>query len=477
MTTIELPLFVANQPRKTNQSLDVIQKYTGQVAARVCQAGEIEVQEALAAAHATRQVMSKLTAAQRQQILRNCQQRLRDRREQFAAVICDEVGKTIVEARAEVDRAIDTFGITADECSRDLGTLVDLGVTDRGANYWGAYRRFPVGPVTLIAPFNFPLNLAVHKIAPAIAAGCPWILKPASTTPWSALLLGEILAESALPAGAFSILPCTPQQASALIEDPRIKKISFTGSPAVGWELKNRCGQKKITLELGGNAACIIEPDANLDDVCQRLVVGLFSQSGQSCISVQRVMVHASILKPLHEKLIASAEKLIVGDPRDPKTNLGPMINQSEAERVESWVNEAISAGARVLIGGKRNGAFYSPTLLENVPTHLRVYCQEIFGPVGIIESYEDFDDALAQVNASDFGLQAGVFTNDLHRAYRAWETLEVGGVVINDIPSWRGDNMPYGGVKASGLGREGPRFAIKEMTEIRSFVIRQQTS
>lgn len=475
MTMSEYPLFVANRPRQTSQLLDVIQKFTGDVVARVGRAGESEIQEALAAAHSARSAMAHLSAAQRQQILRYCQQRLRERHEQFASVICDEVGKPIVDARVEVDRAIDTLGMAADECGRDVGTMMELGIAERGACYWGGYRRFPVGPVTLIAPFNFPLNLAVHKIAPAIAAGCPWILKPASTTPWSAVLLGEILAESNLPSGSFSILPCSPAQAAPLIEDPRIKKISFTGSPAIGWEIKHRCGQKKITLELGGNAACIVEPDAELDDVCQRLVIGLFGQSGQSCISVQRVLVHESIATSLQQRLIEATQKLIVGDPRDPKTKIGPLIDPSEAQRVETWVHEAVAAGARVLVGGKRDRAFYHPTLLEHVPSHLRLYCQEVFGPVGVIETYRDFDAALGLVNASSFGLQAGVFTNDLHRAHRAWEQLEVGGVVINDIPSWRGDNMPYGGVKSSGLGREGPRFAIDEMSEIRSFVVRKK--
>ncbi|MGA1372970.1 MAG: aldehyde dehydrogenase family protein, partial [Pseudomonadales bacterium] len=325
------------------------------------------------------------------------------------------------------------------------------------------------------SPFNFPLNLAAHKIAPAIAAGCTWILKPASRTPVGALIIGDVLAETSLPVGAFSILPAQRSGADLFTVDDRLKLLSFTGSPDVGWQLKAKAGRKKVVLELGGNAACVVDGDQadRLDSVVERLVFGAFFQSGQSCISVQRIYVHRSLYAALRDRLVTAVRTLRMGDPREETTFIGPMIAVDEAERLERWIKSACAAGARLLCGGRRDGAMLEATLLEDVPAACEVSCEEAFGPVAVLAPFDDFDDVLRAINESRFGLQAGIFTHDLRRAMRAWDVLEVGGVVINDVPSWRVDHMPYGGVKDSGLGREGVRFAIEDMTEIRLLVIR----
>jgi acyl-CoA reductase-like NAD-dependent aldehyde dehydrogenase len=335
------------------------------------------------------------------------------------------------------------------------------------------WKRVPVGACSLISPFNFPLNLAAHKIAPAIAAGCPFVLKPASATPVGALLIGEVLAETDLPPGAFSILPCPRAAADRLVTDGRFRLLSFTGSPEVGWDLKARAGKKKVVLELGGNAGVIVDADADLEDAVSRLVVGAFYQSGQSCIKAQRILVHESIYADLRERLVAATRALVLGDPRDEATFLGPLISVADAERLEGWIRSAVARGARLLCGGGRSGAMLEATLLENVPKDEAIVCREAFGPVSVLSSFREFDAAVDEVNDTAFGLQAGVFTRDLYKAQRAWDRLEVGAVLIGEVPSWRVDHMPYGGVKDSGFGREGLRFAIEEMTEIRLLVIR----
>jgi acyl-CoA reductase-like NAD-dependent aldehyde dehydrogenase len=310
-------------------------------------------------------------------------------------------------------------------------------------------------------------------VAPAIAAGCPFVLKPASLTPIGALVMGEVLAETDLPEGAFSILPCRRDGAELFTTDERLKLLSFTGSPEVGWDLKARAGKKKVVLELGGNAAVIVDADADLDDVVERIVFGAFYQSGQSCIGVQRILIHEDVYDALREKLVDATRALMAGDPRDEETFIGPMISEKEAERLHGWIEGALARGAKCLCGGGREGAMLEATLLEDVPPGEDVVCGEAFGPVAVLSRWSDFDAALAQVNDSTFGLQAGLFTRDLYRVEKAWNTLDVGGVVVGDVPSWRVDHMPYGGVKDSGLGREGIRFAIEDMTEIRLLVIR----
>jgi acyl-CoA reductase-like NAD-dependent aldehyde dehydrogenase len=363
--------------------------------------------------------------------------------------------------------------VAAEESVRITGEVLNLEISARARGYRGMTQRVPIGPCSFISPFNFPLNLAAHKIAPALAVGCPFVLKPASRTPIGALLIGEVLAETDLPAGAFSILPCRRDGADLFTTDPRLKLLSFTGSPAVGWKLKARAGKKKVVLELGGNAACIVDQDANLEDAVNRLVTGAFYQSGQSCIGVQRILIHETIYDELKERLVVATTELKSGDPKLPETFIGPMIDVKEAERLEKWIAAAVDAGGTVLCGGRRDGAMLEATLLEGVPSDQTICTEEAFGPVAVLSRFADFDDALTQVNDSVFGLQAGIFTRDIDKIQRAWDRLEVGGVLIGDVPSWRVDNMPYGGVKESGLGREGIRYAMEDMTEIRLLVIR----
>ncbi len=469
----EYPLFVGSCPETPNTSLSVHDKFTGELVARVPLADAATIERALVAAEAAATPLRAMRPYERQAVLQHCVRRFQERAEELAQVLCVEAGKPIRDSRGEVTRLIDTFRIAAEESVRIGGEVLNLEIAPRARGYRGMTRRVPIGPCSFIAPFNFPLNLAAHKIAPALAVGCPFLLKPASYTPISALLIGEILAETALPPGAFSILPCRRDAADAFATDARIKLLSFTGSPTVGWALKNQAGKKRVVLELGGNAACVVDETADLTDAVARMLLGAFYQSGQSCISVQRILLHESIYESVRDMLVEGARKLRCGNPLFEDTEIGPLITESDAKRLESWIHEAIAAGGRVLCGGKREGAMLSPTLLENVPPQLPVCADEAFGPVAVLSRFTNFEQALREVNASRYGLQAGLFTRDLPRAMRAWDELEVGAVVINDIPSWRVDHMPYGGVKDSGFGREGIRCAIEDMTEPRLLVIR----
>ena len=467
------PYCLANRPVQANADLAVSNKYTGAVATRVAQADAAAIDRAVGAAVHAAEACRAMPAYARAAVLQHVVRRLGERQEELAAILAVEAGKPIRDGRGEVARAMDTFHTAAEEATRLYGEYLPLDVSPRAAGFEGVVKRVPVGPCSFISPFNFPLNLAAHKIAPAVAVGCPWVLKPASLTPVSALVLGEILAETDLPAGAFSILPCRREAANRFTTDERFKLLSFTGSPEVGWGLKAKAGKKKVVLELGGNAACVVDADADVEAVTARLIVGAFYQSGQSCISVQRIFIHASIYERLRTSLASAARGLVSGDPLDERTFLGPLITEGDAKRVESWVNEATARGARVICGGKRNGAFYDATLLEGVPEDAAVSCREVFGPVAILEPFERFEDAIRRVNASAFGLQAGVFTRDLHHAMRAFNAMDVGAVVINDVPSVRVDAMPYGGVKDSGLGREGIRYAMEDMTERRLLLMK----
>lgn len=470
----EYPYYLANQAVYANQDLAISNKYTGEIVTRVALATEQAIDQALNAAVSAQQAMAQLPAYHRQQVLEHCVQRFKQRAEELAYSLCVEAGKPIKDARGEVTRLIDTFKVAAEEATRINGEVLNLEISARAKGYRGMTKRVPVGVCSFISPFNFPLNLAAHKIAPAIAAGCPFVLKPASLTPIGALLIGEVLAETDLPQGAFSILPCSRDGAELFTTDERIKLLSFTGSPEVGWALKAKAGKKKVTLELGGNAACIVDADADIDFVVQRLVFGAFYQSGQSCISVQRILVHDSIYRQVKEKLVTATQQLVMGDPLQESTFIGPMISDKEAQRLAAWIDDAQQQGATLLCGGQRQGAMLAATLLENVPKHCALVQEEVFGPVAVLSSFSDFNQALAEVNESRFGLQTGIFSRDIFKAHQAWDTLDVGGVVIGDVPSWRVDNMPYGGVKDSGLGREGIRYAIEDMTESRLLVIRQ---
>ncbi|MDM4015414.1 aldehyde dehydrogenase family protein [Roseiconus lacunae] len=469
------PLYLANRPQYSEATLDVTDKYTGKVVSTVSLANTNMIDRAIEAAVEASDAMRQLPPYRRQRILNHCVRRFEERADALADSLCVEAGKPIKDSRGEVTRLIDTFRIAAEESVRIEGSVLNLEISRRAEGYRGMDRRVPIGPCSFISPFNFPLNLAAHKIAPAIAAGCPFVLKPASRTPIGALLIGEVLAETDLPRGAFSILPCHRDAADALTTDERFKLLSFTGSPEVGWDLKSKAGKKKVVLELGGNAACVVDQDADLDDAVERLIVGAFYQSGQSCIGVQRILVHHAVYDRFRDKLVDATRQLQMGDPKDESTFLGPVISESEGERLKGWIDEAIAAGATLLSGGGRDGAMVEATLLENVPETLPICAQEAFGPVAVLSTFQDFDQAIKQINDSRYGLQAGIFTRDLYKALKAWDELIVGGVVIGDIPSWRVDNMPYGGVKDSGLGREGIRYAIEEMTERRLLVIRNR--
>ena len=467
------PYFIANKPEAPNQDLAVYDKFSGELATQVAMADANAIDRAIAAADAAAEPMRKMPAYKRQDVLNHCVKRFEERFEELAEALCIEAGKPIKDARGEVTRLIDTFRIAAEEAVRINGEVIPMDITARAEGYTGMWKRVPIGPCSFISPFNFPLNLAAHKVAPAIAAGCPFVLKPASLTPIGALIIGEVLAETDLPEGAFSVLPCHRGGADLFTTDDRLKLLSFTGSPDVGWQLKAKAGKKPVVLELGGNAACVVDEGTNLDDATARIVFGAYYQSGQSCISVQRIMVHDSLYDEMRDKLTAAVKALPMGDPKDENTFIGPMISEKEATRLHDWVVDAVEKGSTLLCGGERDGAMLQATLLENVAPDLDVNTQEAFGPVAILSRFTDFDDALKEVNNSDFGLQAGIFTRDIYKAQKAWDELEVGGVVIGDVPSWRVDHMPYGGVKDSGLGREGIRYAIEDMTEIRLMVVR----
>lgn len=469
------PYYLANKAVAANTDLEVTDKFSGKVATRVALADAKAIDAAIAAAVQAQEPLRRFAPYQRQAVLEHCIQRFRERAEEMAVALCIEAGKPIKDSRGEVARLIDTFKVAAEESLRIDGETINLEISARARGYRGFSKRVPIGPCSFISPFNFPLNLAAHKVAPAIAAGCPFVLKPASRTPIGALIIGEVLAETDLPAGAFSILPAHRDGADLFTTDERFKLLSFTGSPVVGWDLKARAGKKKVVLELGGNAACIVDADQRdrLDFVVERLVFGAFYQSGQSCISVQRILVHDDLYDELRDRLVAKVKSLKSGDPRAEDTFIGPMIDVKEAQRLQGWIDEAVKAGARLLCGGSRDGAMLQPAVLENVDAKQSVSCMEAFGPVVLLQRWNDFDAALASVNDSDFGLQAGLFSYDLRKTLRAWDVLEVGGVIVGDVPSFRVDNMPYGGVKDSGLGREGIRYAIEDMTELRLLVVR----
>ncbi len=470
------PFYLANVAHTSAHALDVLDKYSGAVAARVALADAQAIDSAIAAASAAEPAMRAFKPYARQAVLEHCVARFRQRHDELAMALCVEAGKPIRDAEGEVARLIDTFKIAAEEAQRNDGELLNLEISRRADGCRGFVQHVPVGACSFITPFNFPLNLVAHKVAPAIAAGCPFVLKPSEKTPLGALIIGSILAETDLPAGAFSILPCRLEEADPFVSDERLKLLSFTGGQ-VGWQLKARAGRKKVVLELGGNAACIVDADQHdaLDHIVERLVFGAYYQSGQSCIKVQRIFVHAALYATLRERFVAATRALKAGDPRSRDTFLGPLIDEASAIRLRQWIDEAVAGGARLLCGGEREGNRLAASVLEEVPRDARLQRLEAFGPVTVLAPFEHFEQALAQVNDSDYGLQAGVFTHSLAHAMRAWDALEVGGVIINDIPSFRVDNMPYGGVKQSGLGREGIRHAIRDMSEPRLLVLRER--
>ena len=466
------PYYLAGRAVQANTDLVVTNKYTGQPACRVALADAGAIDAGIAAAVEAFEQTRRLPGYRRQAILQHVVERVTERQEELARALCIEAGKPIRDSRGEVTRLIDTFRIAAEEATKIHGEYIALDISERAAGYQGMWRRFPIGPCSFISPFNFPLNLVAHKVAPAIAVGCPFVLKPASLTPIGALILGEILAETDWPPGACSILPCRREGAGLFTTDERLKLLSFTGSPEVGWALKAKAGKKKVILELGGNAACVVDEGSDLEYAADRIIIGAFYQSGQSCISVQRIFAHQAVYGRLKEMLVERIATLKAGDPLEEDTFLGPMITEGDAKRMAEWTQEAVAAGARVICGGKRDGVFFEATLLEDVRPDLRISAVEAFGPVAVLAPFSDFQEACRWVNDSVYGLQAGVFTPSLDHAYYAYEVLDVGGVIINDVPSVRVDHMPYGGVKDSGLGREGVRFAMEDMTEIKLLVL-----
>lgn len=467
------PYYLASEPHYANTDLDVTSKYTGEVATKVAMADADTIDKAIAAAEEAQPAMAAMAPFERQAVLEHCVKRFTERADELAQALCIEAGKPIKDAKGEVSRLIDTFKIAAEESVRINGEVVNLEISARAKGYQGMTKKVPIGPCSFISPFNFPLNLAAHKVAPAIAAGCTFVLKPASRTPIGALIIGEVLAETDLPKGAFSILPCSRDGADLFTTDERLKLLSFTGSPDVGWALKAKAGKKPVVLELGGNAACVVDEDADIEDAIDRVIVGAYYQSGQSCISVQRLLVHSKIYDEFKSRYVEKVKALVSGDPSNEDTFIGPMISEGEAERLHGWIEEAKEKGATILCGGTRDGAMLEATVMENVPKDCDASAEEAFGPLSILVPFDDYDEALEEVNNSRYGLQAGVFTRDIYKAHKAWDVLDVGGVVIGDVPSWRVDNMPYGGVKDSGLGREGIRYAIEDMSETRLMVIR----
>ncbi|MEU1877510.1 aldehyde dehydrogenase family protein [Streptosporangium sp. NPDC020072] len=459
------PFWLAGRPATGDAELTVTNSHDGRVVGLCSVPTADQVEEAVAAAVAVRGQAAALPIHVRADALAHVSRRLAERAEELARLIMEENGKPIFWARGEVNRAISTFRFAAEETRRLSGEVMRLDTEAGSAGRLAYISRVPHGPVLAITPFNFPLNLVAHKVAPAIAVGAPVIVKPAPATPLSALVLGEILAETDLPEGMFSVLPVPNDRAGALVEDPRLPVVSFTGSGPVGYAIMDQVPRKHVTLELGGNAAAVVLADADLDWAASR--VALFSnyQAGQSCIAVQRVIVEESVREDFLARLVPAVEALVVGDPADDRTQVGPLVSVEAAERVEQWVKEAVAAGARLLAGGTREGATVAPTVLADVPHDAKVSCEEVFGPVMIVQSVSGVDEAFATVNDSKYGLQAGVFTRNLDVAFRANRELEVGGVVIGDVPSYRADQMPYGGIKESGVGREGIRSAIVDFT------------
>lgn len=469
------PLYLANKAHEgADDALEVVNKYNQETVAEVARADSELLEQAIQKGLEAVPAMQALKPYQKQRILLDCVAKFTERFDEFTEALIAEGGKPEAAAKAEVKRLIATFQFAADAVTTvPEGEVLPLDATEASAGYRGFSKRVPIGLCGFISPFNFPLNLVAHKIAPAIAAGCPFILKPASYTPIGALMIADVLAETDLPEGAFSILPMSSKVADVLVTDERIKLLSFTGSDKVGWDMKARAGKKKVVLELGGNAAVMIEPDADLEKALPRVITGGYSQAGQVCISVQRVLIHKDIYQSVKDKLVTLAKEVKSGDPSQADVVIGPMIDKGELERIHQWIDEAVEEGATLLCGGEVDGLVMNATILENVSHESKLYKDEAFGPVMILEAYDDFDKGIELANDSRFGLQVGVYSSSINKAMQAWDHIEAGGVIINDVPTFRVDNMPYGGVKDSGFGREGVKYAIEDMTEIRLMVVK----
>jgi glyceraldehyde-3-phosphate dehydrogenase (NADP+) len=450
------PILVNGQWSQTSSSEPVHCPYSGDLLATVCQADSQHIDQAIESMKQAATEFATIPAHVRAQALSHIANGIAARHEEFAKTLSQEAGKPLTDARREVDRSIQTFRIATEESTRIPGETIPMDLTPGGEAYTASVKRFPLGPVLGITPFNFPLNLVAHKVAPCLAAGNPLVLKPAPQTPLTALLLGEVFLTTNLPPTALTILPCSNALAERMVEDPVFQALSFTGSVNVGWMLKGKAGHKRVLLELGGNAGVIIEPDANLEMAVARCVAGGYGYAGQTCISVQRIYVHQSHYDRFLQSFVDKVQTLPMGDPALETTVVGPLINEQAAIRVETWIQEAVSQGAKIHAGGSRHGSVIEATVLTNVNPAMKVCCEEIFGPVVTISSYTKLQEALAIMNDSSFGLQAGIFTKNIDAMYQAYASLEVGAVLVNEIPTFRADHMPYGGIKNSGLGREG---------------------
>jgi acyl-CoA reductase-like NAD-dependent aldehyde dehydrogenase len=468
----EYKIFCAGKFVISKTKLVVTNKYTGKPYARAFQADKLILEKAILAAEKAKRKLIQLSSLEKYAILKNIHNQIVKERNKLAEILCIESGKPISYSLIEIERAAHTFLIAAEEAKRLPKEYISLDWTVNSKNKEGLVKYFPAGIVAGVSPFNFPLNLAVHKIAPAIAAGCPIILKPASSTPLSTLELAKIISKTNLPKGALSVLPMNRTTGNLLVTDDRIKILSFTGSPEVGWELKKQSGRKKVVLELGGNAGVIITESVDINSIIAKCIVGAFSYSGQICIHAQRFFVHKNVFKSFLDLMKKETEKLQSGNPLKKTTQVSTMIDDENAKRVESWVNDAIKGGAKLICGGKRKGSFYSPTILTNTTTKMKVNCEEVFGPVICIEPYNgDIKDAVAKINDTRFGLQCGIFTDSVKELDYVFANVEAGGILHNEVPTLRYDQMPYGGVKDSGLGREGVRYAIMDMMEAKVLV------
>jgi glyceraldehyde-3-phosphate dehydrogenase (NADP+) len=468
----EWSLYLAGRWEKSPEPLPVTSPYDDSLVGTTYLASAEQVEEATVAAQKAFKTTSRLASFEREEILLFISRGIAERREELARLMAQEAGKPVRDTAVEITRAVNTFKVAAEEAKRIGGEVMPIDWLPLGKGRLGITRRFPIGPVAAISPFNFPLNLAAHKIAPAIAAGNPVVVKPPSDAPLVLLTVARIVHESGLPAGGFSVLPMTRALGDRLVSDDRFKLLTFTGSSPVGWGMKERAGKKRVVLELGGNGGVIVDRDADLPYAVQRVATGAFSFAGQVCVSVQRVFIHEEVYDAFSSSLVDAVKRLKVGDPLDPETDVGPVIDDASAERIQSWIEEGVQAGGRVLVGGKRQGRLFEPTVLADVSTACRICSTEAFAPIVDIYSFHDFEEALARVNESAYGLQAGVFTSSLEHAFRAFEELEVGGVMINDVPTFRIDHMPFGGTKDSGFGREGVKYAIEDQTEIRLMVL-----
>ena len=471
----ELGVMLGGEEVETAETVEIRSPYDGAGVAVVHRAGPGEVERAIAAGVEAFDVTRRLPSWEREQVLARVSAGIAEQREELARTIALEAGKPIKTARVEVDRASFTFRIAAEEAKRIYGEVVPLDWLPGNEGREAHVRRVALGPIAGITPFNFPLNLVAHKVAPALAAGNPILLRPASQTPVSSLRLARIVLEAGWPADAIAVLPCTTDTARPLVEDDRIKLLTFTGSPAVGWALKKRAGRKRVTLELGGNAAVIVNDDADVEYAAERVAWGGFAYAGQTCISVQRVFVHERVYDRFVAELVPRVEALRVGDPLAEETDVGPLIDQANAERVEDWLDEARAAGATVLCGGAREGTVWRPTVLADAPEDVRVSCEEAFAPVVGLTRFAEVRDAIDAAGRSEFGLQAGLFTNDMRVVDEAFDRIDVGGLMVNDVSTFRIDHMPYGGVKSSGFGREGVRYAVEEMTELKLLTLNRR--